>query len=139
MTLIVGALVMLTIVSCNEENEANATKKQVTAAKGFKIEDVKIGTGKLAEKGKMIEVHYTGTLTNGKKFDSSLDRNETFKFKLGTGQVIKGWDEGFAGMKVGGVRKLTIPPEMGYGSHAMGSAIPAHSTLLFTVELVNVQ
>ncbi|QIP48166.1 FK506-binding protein [Kingella kingae] len=102
------------------------------------IEDVQEGTGKIAEKGKDITVHYTGYLTDGTKFDSSLDRRQPLTITLGVGQVIRGWDEGFGGMKEGGKRKLTIPPEMGYGSHAVGGVIPANSTLIFEVELLRV-
>jgi FKBP-type peptidyl-prolyl cis-trans isomerase FkpA len=102
------------------------------------IEDKKIGTGATAEAGKMVSVHYVGTLTNGTKFDSSRDRGTPFTFKLGAGQVIEGWDKGVSGMKVGGIRKLTIPPELGYGSQANGP-IPANSTLVFEVELLDVK
>ena len=102
------------------------------------IEDVQEGTGKVAEKGKDITVHYTGYLTDGTKFDSSLDRRQPLSITLGVGQVIRGWDEGFGGMKEGGKRKLTIPPEMGYGSRAVGGVIPANSTLIFEVELLRV-
>lgn len=102
------------------------------------IEDIVEGTGKTAEKGKVITVHYTGCLTDGTKFDSSLDRREPISITLGVGQVIRGWDEGFDGMKVGGKRKLTIPPEMGYGAQAVGGVIPANSTLVFEVELLYV-
>jgi FKBP-type peptidyl-prolyl cis-trans isomerase FkpA len=101
-------------------------------------EDVKVGTGTEATKGKQVTVHYVGTLTNGSKFDSSRDRNEGFSFLLGAGQVIQGWDEGVAGMKIGGVRKLTIPPEMGYGVRGYPPVIPPNSTLLFEVELLSV-
>lgn len=102
------------------------------------IEDVQEGTGKVAEKGKDITVHYTGYLTDDTKFDSSLDRRQPLTITLGVGQVIRGWDEGFGGMKEGGKRKLTIPPEMGYGSRAVGGVIPANSTLIFEVELLRV-
>ena len=102
------------------------------------IEDVQEGPGKVAEKGKDITVHYTGYLTDGTKFDSSLDRRQPLTITLGVGQVIRGWDEGFGGMKEGGKRKLTIPPEMGYGSRAVGGVIPANSTLIFEVELLRV-
>ena len=102
------------------------------------IEDVQEGTGKVAEKGKDITVHYTGYLTDGTKFDSSLDRRQPLTITLGVGQVIRGWDEGFGGMKEGGKRKLTIPPEMGYGSRAVGGVIPANSTLIFEVEWLRV-
>jgi FKBP-type peptidyl-prolyl cis-trans isomerase FkpA len=105
----------------------------------LKTEDVKVGTGTEATAGKNVTVHYVGTLTNGSKFDSSRDRNEGFTFRLGAGQVIEGWDKGVAGMKVGGVRKLTIPPEMGYGVRGYPPVIPGNSTLLFEVELLDVR
>ena len=110
-----------------------------TLPDGLKIEDVKVGTGAEAVAGKGVTVHYTGTLTDGKKFDSSLDHGQPFSFPLGAGRVIKGWDEGVAGMKVGGKRKLTIPPELGYGAAGAGAVIPANATLLFDVELLSVQ
>ena len=113
--------------------------KEVTLPSGTKYEDVAVGTGPEAKAGAMVRVHYTGTLTNGKKFDSSRDRNQPFPFQLGEGQVIKGWDEGVAGMKVGGKRKLTIPPSAGYGPGGMPPVIPPNSTLLFDVELLGVQ
>ncbi len=102
------------------------------------IEDLQMGEGKSAQKGKKITVHYTGWLTDGTKFDSSLDRHQPLTITLGVGQVIKGWDEGFDGMKEGGKRKLTIPPEMGYGAHGAGGVIPPHATLIFEVELLRV-
>lgn len=101
-------------------------------------EDITVGTGAEATPGKKVTVHYTGTLTNGQKFDSSLDRGQPFTFDLGSGSVIQGWDIGVAGMKVGGKRKLTIPPHLGYGERANGS-IPANSTLLFEVQLLKVE
>ncbi len=100
------------------------------------IEDVVMGEGAEAQKGQSVTVHYTGFLTDGTKFDSSVDRNEPFSFTLGVGQVIKGWDEGFAGMKIGGKRKLTIPSEMGYGTRGAGGVIPPDATLIFDVELL---
>ncbi|MFH6974065.1 FKBP-type peptidyl-prolyl cis-trans isomerase [Neisseria sp. 23W00296] len=102
------------------------------------IEDIEPGSGTEAEKGRRISVHYTGRLADGSKFDSSLDRGQPFEFKLGAGQVIRGWDEGFAGMKEGGKRKLTIPPEMGYGARGAGGVIPPNATLVFEVELLKV-
>ncbi|MBX7097234.1 MAG: FKBP-type peptidyl-prolyl cis-trans isomerase [Myxococcaceae bacterium] len=104
----------------------------------LKIEDLKVGTGKEAKAGQQVTVHYVGTLTNGSKFDSSRDRGEGFDFALGAGEVIKGWDQGVAGMKVGGLRKLTIPPELGYGARGFPPVIPPNSTLVFEVELLDV-
>jgi FKBP-type peptidyl-prolyl cis-trans isomerase len=102
------------------------------------IVDVVVGKGAEAVNGKSVTVHYTGTLKDGTKFDSSVDRKEPFTFSLGAGQVIKGWEEGIQGMKVGGKRKLTIPPEKAYGNNAVG-AIPANSVLIFDVELLDVK
>ncbi len=104
----------------------------------FVKQDLKLGTGAEAVKGKKVKVHYTGTLTDGSKFDSSVDRGEPFSFTLGAGEVIKGWDEGFAGMKVGGKRKLTIPYTMAYGESGRPPKIPPKATLLFDVELLGV-
>ena len=107
---------------------------------GLEIQDEKVGSGLSPQKGQTVVVHYTGWLTNGKKFDSSVDRKQPFEFKVGIGQVIKGWDEGVLTMKVGGKRKLTIPPELGYGSRAVGNGlIPANSTLIFDVELLSIK
>ncbi|TGM07239.1 FKBP-type peptidyl-prolyl cis-trans isomerase [Leptospira barantonii] len=107
-------------------------------AEDLVIKDIRIGTGKEAFSGSNVTVHYVGTLTNGKKFDSSRDRRTPFTFNLGAGEVIKGWDRGVRGMKEGGIRKLTIPPELGYGSRGAGAAIPPNSTLVFEVELLKV-
>jgi FKBP-type peptidyl-prolyl cis-trans isomerase len=104
----------------------------------LEIEDQVVGEGEEAVAGQSVEVHYTGWLTDGTKFDSSHDRNDTFNFKLGAGQVIQGWDQGVAGMKVGGTRKLTIPPGMGYGERGAGGVIPPNATLVFKVELISV-
>ncbi|MFA6552186.1 MAG: FKBP-type peptidyl-prolyl cis-trans isomerase [Candidatus Paceibacterota bacterium] len=104
----------------------------------LQIDDIKIGTGAEAVPGKKLTVNYVGTLTNGTKFDSSIDRGTPFQFTLGSGQVIKGWEQGMQGMKVGGERKLIIPAEMGYGAQALGS-IPANSTLIFDVTLLKVE
>ncbi len=103
------------------------------------IEDLTVGNGDEAVAGKTVIVHYTGWLTNGSKFDSSKDRNDPFDFRLGAGQVIRGWDQGVAGMQVGGKRKLTIPPEMAYGSRGAGGVIPPNATLVFEVELLAVR
>lgn len=105
----------------------------------LKSEDIVVGTGVEATAGKTVSVHYTGTLTNGSKFDSSLDRGKPFDFPLGAGRVIKGWDQGVAGMKVGGKRRLTIPPELGYGARGFPPVIPPNSTLIFEVELLAVR
>lgn len=102
------------------------------------IEDLQVGEGPEAKAGDRVSVHYVGTLTDGKKFDSSRDRGQPFQFQLGRGQVISGWDNGVAGMKVGGKRNLTIPPEEGYGSRGAGGAIPPNATLLFEVELLKI-
>jgi FKBP-type peptidyl-prolyl cis-trans isomerase len=109
-----------------------------TTASGLKFKDVKIGTGAGAA-GKTAFVHYTGWLTDGTKFDSSRDRNEPFSFPVGKGRVIKGWDEGVAGMKVGGRRELLIPPALGYGARGAGGVIPPNATLKFDVELLDVR
>jgi FKBP-type peptidyl-prolyl cis-trans isomerase len=103
------------------------------------IEDLVAGTGDTATAGQTVVVHYTGWLTNGTKFDSSVDRNDPFDFKLGAGRVIAGWDQGVAGMKVGGKRKLTIPPQLGYGERGAGGVIPPNATLVFDVELLAVR
>ncbi|WP_310446788.1 FKBP-type peptidyl-prolyl cis-trans isomerase [Thiobacillus sp.] len=103
------------------------------------IEDLVVGTGDTATAGQTVVVHYTGWLTNGTKFDSSLDRNDPFDFKLGMGRVIAGWDQGVAGMQVGGKRKLTIPPQLGYGERGAGGVIPPNATLVFDVELLAVR
>jgi FKBP-type peptidyl-prolyl cis-trans isomerase len=102
------------------------------------IEDLVIGSGAAAARGRRVTVHYTGWLTNGSKFDSSKDRNQPFAFSLGRGQVIQGWEQGVEGMKVGGKRKLTIPPELGYGARGAGGVIPPNATLVFEVELLGV-
>jgi hypothetical protein len=109
-----------------------------TTPTGLQYWDVVVGTGAPAVPGKGVKVHYSGYLTNGQKFDSSRDRNQPFVFQLGAGQVIRGWDEGVAGMKVGGQRQLKISPELGYGSTGAGGVIPPNATLIFDVELLDV-
>ena len=104
----------------------------------LQIEELVVGTGPSPKAGQTVRVHYTGWLTNGKKFDSSVDRGQPFEFDVGVGQVIQGWDQGVAGMKVGGKRKLTIPPSLGYGARGAGGVIPPNATLIFEVELLKV-
>lgn len=111
---------------------------QTTTPSGLICEDAKEGSGEAAARGQTVSVHYTGWLTDGTKFDSSKDRNEPFEFPLGAGYVIRGWDEGVQGMRVGGVRKLTIPPELGYGARGAGGVIPPNATLVFEVELLEI-
>lgn len=111
-----------------------------TTSTGLKIEDIKVGFGAVAVKGKNVKVHYTGRLEDGKQFDSSHTRNQPFEFPLGGGRVIRGWDEGVAGMKVGGKRILTIPSHLGYGAAGVGGGlIPPNATLIFDVELLEVR
>lgn len=106
---------------------------------GVGVQNLAEGDGDVAEKGKMVEVHYTGWLENGSQFDTSRDRDQTFHFVIGGGQVIQGWEEGVAGMKAGGKRKLQIPPALGYGDEGAGDVIPGGATLIFEVELVEVR
>ena len=106
---------------------------------GLEYEDTVEGTGASPTKGQTAVVHYVGTLTNGKKFDSSRDRGQPFSFRVGVGEVIQGWDEGVASMKVGGIRKMTIPPALGYGARGAGGVIPPHATLVFEVELIEIK
>ena len=108
----------------------------ITTPSGLVIEDLVVGGGATASPGQRVSVHYTGWLENGNKFDSSKDRGQPFQFSLGRGEVIRGWDEGVSGMKVGGKRKLTIPSSLGYGTRGAGGVIPPNATLLFEVELL---
>ncbi len=111
----------------------------ITTKSGLAYKDLTIGTGQEAKDGDTVTVHYTGRLKDGTKFDSSVDRDEPFSFRIGAGKVIKGWDEGVAGMKEGGKRKLVIPPDLGYGARGAGKIIPPNATLTFEVELLKVQ
>ena len=111
----------------------------ITTASGLRYENLVEGTGKAAKAGDTVQVHYTGWLTDGTKFDSSLDRGSPFSFKLGAGQVIKGWDEGVAGIKLNGKRTLLIPPELGYGPRGAAGVIPPNATLLFEVQLLELK
>ena len=110
----------------------------LTTPSGLQIEELKLGSGEAAKSGQFVSVHYTGWLTNGQKFDSSKDRDEPFEFSLGERMVIAGWDEGVQGMKVGGIRKLTIPPQLAYGARGAGGVIPPNATLVFEVELLDI-
>lgn len=147
LTIFVTALVLSFAVNAHAKGskKAEPSKKGTKMSEKYedvtelKIEDVKVGDGTEAVSGKKVSVHYTGWLTNGTKFDSSVDRGQTFSFQLGAGQVIKGWDQGVAGMKVGGKRQLIIPPTMGYGERGAGGVIPPNATLVFDVELKDVQ
>lgn len=114
-----------------------ADEQLVTTESGLKYVDIVEGTGAMPQPGQRVTVHYTGTLEDGSKFDSSRDRNRPFTFNIGVGQVIKGWDEGVMTMRVGGQRKLVIPPELGYGTRGAGGVIPPNATLLFDVELIS--
>ena len=110
-----------------------------TTNSGLSYDDELVGTGAMAQPGQTAVVHYTGWLTDGTQFDSSRDRGQPFSFALGRGEVIKGWDEGVTGMKTGGKRKLTIPPELGYGARGAGGVIPPNATLVFDVELLELR
>jgi peptidylprolyl isomerase len=119
----------------NPTNDAD----YITTASGLKYRDLQVGSGEEPLVGQMVVVHYTGTLTDGSKFDSSRDRNQPFSFPIGKGRVIKGWDEGVGSMKVGGRRELVIPADLGYGSKGAGGVIPPNATLIFDVELLRIQ
>ncbi len=115
------------------------TGAPIKTASGLEYWDIKVGTGAVAQSGQHVKVDYTGWLTNGKKFDSSVGTGKPFEFQLGAGQVIKGWDEGVAGMKVGGKRQLRVPPDLAYGAAGYPGVIPANSTLIFDVQLLDVK
>jgi len=133
--------IIITATTAPPAVAADETAKDgtVTTKSGLKYKDLKEGTGAQAKTGNTVSVHYTGTFTDGKKFDSSLDRKEPFSFKLGAEMVIKGWDEGVAGMKVGGKRKLMVPSKLAYGERGAGSVIPPNTDLVFEVELLEVK
>lgn len=122
-----------------ERSPANSGGREIVTPSGLKYVDLRIGQGEAATTGKIIEVHYVGWLENGAKFDSSRDRDRPFTFRLGAGDAPKGWDEGLAGMKVGGKRKLVIPPELGFGRQGVGSVVPPNAVLLYEFELLEVR
>ena len=119
--------------------EPGGEAKIVTTPSGLQYEEIVVGTGASPKSGQQVTVHYTGWLKDGTKFDSSVDRHEPFTFQIGVGQVIRGWDEGVSSMKVGGKRKLIIPPQLGYGARGAGGVIPPNATLYFEVELLGVR
>jgi peptidylprolyl isomerase len=125
-------------MNSTQKSPAAATDKYIKTASGLSYLDITPGTGTSPSPGKQVKVHYTGWLENGTKFDSSVDRGQPFVFPIGVGQVIPGWDEGVMSMKVGGKRKLIIPPQLGYGANGAGGVIPPNATLIFEVELLDV-
>lgn len=140
--------IFIGFLGCSKEDslkiDTNAPRKiqdskYVITNTGLKYFDLKAGSGVEAKNGDRVSVHYAGWLTNGNLFDTSYKRNQTFNFQLGTGMVISGWDEGVAGMRIGGIRQLVIPPELGYGARGAGGIIPPNATLIFEVELVEIQ
>ena len=147
LNILLASVFTLSLNACQAESTTSTQEKTaMTASTGLQKIDTLPGTGREAEPGFNVSVHYTGWLYDaaaegfkGKKFDSSVDRKQPFDFALGAGQVIQGWDEGFAGMKIGGKRTLIIPPEMGYGARGAGGAIPPNATLIFDVELLDVK
>jgi len=123
----------------NTSAPTKVTGDGVKTASGLQYWDITVGTGDVAKEGSHVKVHYTGWLTTGKKFDSSVDAGKPYEFAIGRGDVIKGWDEGVTGMKVGGKRQLRIPPELGYGANGYPGVIPANATLIFDIQLLAVK
>src|SRR5450755_1665981 len=141
-TLACSSLVVGQTAPAHKASASGPTKvtgAPIKTASGLEYWDIKVGTGAVAQAGQHVKVDYTGWLTNGKKFDSSVGTGRPFDFLLGGGQVIKGWDEGVAGMKVGGKRQLRIPPDLAYGAGGYSTVIPPNSTLVFDVQLVDVK
>lgn len=134
---LVAMVVVLLLTGCGDKNPAE--EETVTTKTGLQYVDIKVGEGDMPKLGDTVVVHYTGWLEDGTKFDSSVDRGEPFEFSIGLGQVISGWDEGVGTMRVGGVRKLIIPPDLGYGAGGAGGVIPANATLIFEVELLEIR
>jgi len=137
--ILVAAGLTLLLISGPQGGGSGLEGDVITTKSGLQYVEIKVGQGRPAEAGDTVTVHYTGTLTNGKKFDSSLDSGKPFTFDLGRGEVIKGWDEGVAGMKEGGKRKLLVPAKLAYGDQARGNVIKANSDLVFEVELLQVK
>jgi peptidylprolyl isomerase len=137
--LLAGGTFIITMPGRNNNQTASTNAAQSAATDTLQITDEKIGTGPAVKSGDTVTVNYKGTLQNGTVFDSSYTRNQPFTTQIGTGQVIKGWDEGIVGMKVGGKRKLIIPPDLAYGSQGAGGAIPPNATLTFEIELLNIK
>jgi peptidylprolyl isomerase len=135
---LVGIILLITLLSvaCSDHG---CNPSYVTTASGLQYLDIRVGTGAIPQTGQTVEVHYTGWLADGKEIDSSRDRNAPFSFPLGLGRVIKGWDEGISTMRVGGIRKLIIPPALAYGARGAGNVIPPNATLIFEVELLAVR
>jgi FKBP-type peptidyl-prolyl cis-trans isomerase len=131
-------LMCLLPIACGAKAEKKETKKPGEPEPEVKIEDIIVGTGLAVEKGDFVEVHYTGTLTDGSQFDSSVESQEPLSFRVGHGPMIRGFEKGIMGMKEGGKRRITVPPALGYGSRARGEKIPANSTLIFDLDLVKV-
>ena len=141
--LVLSGIILMALVSQADEKEKKGDSKMEKTPSGLRYEDVVVGTGAAPKPGQVCVMHYTGWLwengAKGAKFDSSVDRGKPFKFPLGQGRVIKGWDEGVATMKVGGKRNLLIPPQLGYGMKGAGGVIPPNATLFFEVELLGVE
>lgn len=127
-----------TLIGLGTTKPMDNSTNEITTESGLKYIDLEVGTGATPQQGNTVVVHYTGTLENGTKFDSSRDRGQPFSFKIGVGQVIKGWDEGVGSMKVGGRRQLIIPADLGYGTRGAGGVIPPNATLIFDVELIKI-